>query len=149
MPHISFGYDHCHLQTPILGFVTQHIYMLPNIYTQHIYWYFSKMLPNIYKCDLTYISNTYETVSQHIYSLICVGHICWTYMLDDISGPLYMLGNMYICWVTCYPTYISCYLTYIGVPKCHSTYIKSYMMMSWLRWGRLTIELWSIITFPL
>ena len=79
------------------------------------------MLSNIYEM----LPNTYI---QHIYPHIYVGYICWTYMLDAFSGSLYMLGNMYICWVTCSPTYMKCYPTYIGPLKCYPTYIKSYML---------------------
>ena len=37
--------------------------------------------------------NTYTHVTQHIYGNISVPYICWTTLLDDILGPIYLLGN--------------------------------------------------------
>ena len=36
--------------------------------------------------------------------------------------------NIYICWITCSPTYMKCYPTYIGSQKCYPTYMTSYML---------------------
>ena len=37
--------------------------------------------------------NTYTHVTQQIYGNIYVPYICWTTLLDDILGPIYLLGN--------------------------------------------------------
>ena len=77
---------------------------------QHIYPTYMLLFPNTYTA---------------IYMLdIYIGGMCWA----TFSRPLYMLGNIYICWSTCTPTYMKCYPTYIGSQKCYPTYMTSYML---------------------
>ena len=76
-----------HISTccPTYRRVTQHITVFPNIYP--CYPTYVHVLPNIYMM----LSNIYTCYPKHR---------CYpTYMKS------YMLGNMHICWGTCYPTY--------------------------------------------
>ena len=87
-----------------------YMYVAQQIYPTYI----CQMSPNIYKYSPTYMPNTYTHVTQHIYGNISVPYICWTTLLDDILGPIYLLGNtIYMLGNTvpqhiyiCSPTYI-------------------------------------------
>ena len=111
----------CTLGTTLSKMLSNTYSLLSNIYTpriQHIYPTYT------WNCYPTYISPCYPTY------ITCPDYTCCptymiSYMLGNISGALYMLGNISYMLDYMWPNIYTCYPTYIGNRKMHPTYTSN------------------------
>ena len=121
IPTYMLGNMTCTLGTTLSKMLSNTYSLSSNIYApriQHIYPTYT------WNCYPTYISPCYPTY------ITCPDYTCCptymiSYMLGNISGALYMLGNISYMLDYMWPNIYTCYPTYIGNRKMHPTYTSN------------------------